>query len=114
MRIIHSLGHVVGGTLLVAGTTIGVGMLALPIATGPGGFLPSLVIYLICWLFMLATGLLLVEVNLSMPKETSFISMAERLFGPVGRMVFWAVYLFLFLTVMIAHVAGGGEIVRHI
>ncbi len=114
MRIIHSLGHVVGGTLLIAGTTIGVGMLALPIATGPGGFIPSFAIYLICWLFMLATGLLLVEVNLWMPKDTSFISMAERLFGPIGRNVFWVVYLFLFLTVMIAHVAGGGEILRQI
>jgi len=114
MRIIHSLGHVVGGTLLVAGTTIGVGMLALPVATGPAGFLPSLTIYLLCWAFMLCTGLLLVEVNLSMPKDTSFISMAERLLGPVGKNIFWVMYLFLFITVMIAHVAGGGDILKQI
>jgi len=114
MRIIHSLGHVVGGTLLVAGTTIGVGMLALPVATGPGGFLPSFVIYILCWLFMLCTGFLLVEVSLSMPKDTSFISMAEKILGPLGKNLFWVVYLFLFLTVMIAHVAGGGDILRQI
>ena len=114
MRIVQSLGHVVGGTLLVAGTTIGVGMLALPVVTGHAGFFPSLTIYLICWAFMLCTGLLLVEVNLSMPKETGFISMAERLLGPVGKNIFWVMYLFLFLTVMIAHVAGGGEILREI
>jgi tyrosine-specific transport protein len=63
---------------------------------------------------MLCTGLLLVEVNLWMPKETGFISMAERLFGPAGKVVFWVVYLFLFVTVMIAHVAGGGDILRQI
>ena len=114
MRIIHSMGHVIGGALLVAGTTIGVGMLALPIATGPGGFVPSLAIYFICWVFMLCTGLLLVEVNLSMPKDTSFISMAETLLGKPGRILFWIVYLFLFLTVMVAHVAGGGDILRQI
>jgi tyrosine-specific transport protein len=114
MRIIHSLGHVVGGTLLVAGTTIGVGMLALPVATGHAGFIPSFAMYLLCWAFMLCTGLLLVEVNLSMPKDTSFISMAERLLGPVGKAIFWFMYLFLFITVMIAHVAGGGEILYHI
>lgn len=114
MRIIHSLGHVVGGTLLVAGTTIGVGMLALPVVTGPAGFIPSLVTYLLCWLFMLATGLLLVEVSLSLPKDTSFISMAEKTLGSVGKGLFWVVYLFLFLTVMIAHVAGGGDILRQI
>ncbi|MES2273485.1 MAG: aromatic amino acid transport family protein [Chlamydiota bacterium] len=112
MRIIHSLGHVVGGTLLIAGTTIGVGMLALPVATGPGGFVPSMIIYLICWVFMLCTGLLLVEVSLWMPKDTSFISMADRILGPVGRNIFWVVYLFLFLTVMIAHVAGGGAVLK--
>lgn len=110
MRIIHSMGHVVGGTLLIAGTMIGVGMLALPVATGPGGFIPSMTIYLICWVFMLCTGLLLLEVSLWMPKDTSFISMAEKLLGPIGRYIFWVVYLFLFLTVMIAHAVGGGAV----
>jgi tyrosine-specific transport protein len=114
MRIIHSLGHVVGGTLLIAGTTIGVGMLALPVATGPAGFFPSLFIYLICWAFMLCTGLLLVEVSLWMPKDTSFISMADKMLGPAGRAVFWIVYLFLFVTVMIAHAAGGGAVLNDI
>ena len=33
MHIVHTFGHLVGGTLLVAGTSIGVGMLALPVAT---------------------------------------------------------------------------------
>lgn len=114
MRIIHSMGHVVGGTLLIAGTTIGVGMLALPVATGAAGFVPSAFTYFICWLFMLCTGLLLVEVCLWMPKDTSFISMADKILGTPGRIIFWFMYLFLFLTVMIAHVAGGGEVLRDI
>jgi len=99
-----------GGALLIAGTTIGVGMLALPVATGPSGFIPSVSIYLICWVFMICTGLLLVEVGLWLPAGTSFISMADRLLGPIGRNIYWVAYLFLFLTVMIAHVAGGGAI----
>lgn len=114
MRLIHSMGHVVGGTLLIAGTAIGVGMLALPVATGPGGFIPSMAIYFVCWLFMLCTGLLLVELSLNMPKGSSFISMADRLLGPMGRSLFWIVYLFLFVTVMIAHAAGGGEVLKEI
>src|SRR5579872_4575576 len=93
MRIVHSLGHVVGGTLLIAGTTIGVGMLALPVATGAAGFVPSVITYIVCWLFMLCTGLLLVEVCLWMPKDTSFISMADKIFGPTGRVIFWCMYL---------------------
>lgn len=114
MKIFHSLGHVVGGTLLIAGTTIGVGMLALPVATGGGGFIPSMATYFICWVFMLCTGLLLVEASLWMPKDTGFISMAEKILGPVGRILFWVLYLFLFLTVMIAHSVGGGAVLLDI
>jgi tyrosine-specific transport protein len=71
MHIFHSLGHVFGGTMLIAGTMVGVGMLALPVATGEGGFFPAVVIYLICWLFMLCTGLLLLEVCTWMPKDSN-------------------------------------------
>lgn len=108
------MGHVAGGSLLIAGTSIGVGMLALPIATGAAGFFPAALIYFLCWLFMVATALLLVEVSLSMPKDTSFISMADKLLGEVGKKIFWVTYLFLFLTVMIAHIVGGGAVLREI
>ena len=114
MRIFHSLEHVLGGSFLIAGTTIGVGMLALPIATGEAGFLPSISIYFLCWLFMLCTGLLLLEVCQWMPKDSNLITMAHKLFGPWGKGLCWAVYLFLFITVMIAHVAGGGDVLSQL
>lgn len=110
MQISHHFGHVVGGTLLVAGTTIGVGILGMPIATAPGGFLPSIVTFTACWLFMLFTGLLVLEVCSWMPKNANFITMTGMLLGPAGRWVCWIFYLFLFLTLITAHVAGGGNI----
>lgn len=110
MKFLNSFGRVISGALLIAGTMIGVGMLALPVATGSSGFIPSVSIYFICWVFMIATALLFVEVSLWLPPDTSFISMANKLLGPLGRQVYWVAYLFLFLTVMIAHVAGGGQI----
>ncbi len=109
MQVIRNLGHVVGGTLLIAATMIGVGMLGLPIATGPGGFLPATFIYLITWFFMLCTGLLLLEVCAWMPPDANLITMTHRLLGPVGKAICWAVYLFLFFTAMIAHVSVGGS-----
>lgn len=114
MHLFHSLGHVFGGTLLISGTMVGVGMLALPIATGEGGLLPAILIYLLCWFFMLCTGLLLLEVCSWMPKDSNLITMSQRLLGPIGKNVCWVVYLFLFFTVMIAHVVGGGAIVNEI
>ncbi|MBS0630243.1 MAG: tyrosine transporter [Verrucomicrobia bacterium] len=110
MKLFHSHGHVIGGGLLIAATTIGVGMLALPVVTGPGGFLPSILIYLACWAFMLCTGLLLLEVCSWMPPDSNLITMAEKLLGRPGKFICWLVYLFLFEMVMIAHIAGGGGI----
>lgn len=114
MKAFYTHGSVLGGSLLIAGTTIGVGMLALPIVTGPGGFLPSILIYLACWLFMLCTGLLLLEVCSWMPPDSNLISMAQRYLGKTGKILCWFIYLFLFETVMIAHIVGGGNITSEI
>jgi tyrosine-specific transport protein len=49
-----------------------------------------------------------------MPKDSNLITMAQRLLGPAGKDICWVVYLFLFITVMIAHVVGGGSILNEI
>lgn len=103
-----SLRKAIGGALLVGGTAIGAGMLALPVVTGAGGFLPATVIFLICWLFSACTGLLLLEICLWMPNDANIISMAHHLLGPVGKGVAWILYLFLFYCLNIAYVDGGG------
>ncbi len=105
------LRKAVGGALLVGGTAIGAGMLALPVVTGMGGFLPAIVIFLICWLFSVCTGLLLLEVCLWMPNEANIISMAHHLLGPIGKISAWILYLFLFYCLTIAYVAEGGGFV---
>jgi tyrosine-specific transport protein len=107
----HPFSKILSGALLVSGTAIGAGMLALPIATGIGGFLPALVMYILCWLFMAATGLLLLEVCLWMPKDANIVSMASHLLGRKGKMISWVLYLFLFYCLTIAYVAGGGGFV---
>ncbi len=114
MQIVRNFGHVIGGALLIAGTTIGVGILAMPIATAQGGFLPALIIFVLCWIFMLFTGLLLLEVCYWMPDDSNLITMTDKLLGPVGRWTCWLVYLFLFIIVLTAHVASGGHIVNEI
>ena len=100
-----SISKVIGGTLLVGGTAIGAGMLALPVVTGFGGFLPATVIYLICYLFSAATGLLLLEVCYWMPQDANIVSMAKLLLGPFGKIGAWILYLFLFYSLTIAYVA---------
>lgn len=93
---------------LVGGTCIGGGMLALPIATGISGFLPSLVVMAICWLMMTATALLLLEVSLWMEEGVHVITMSKRLLGWPGQVVSWILYLFICYASIVAYTAGGG------
>lgn len=102
--------RVIGGILLVSGTTIGAGMLALPIATGLAGFIPAFVLFIIYWLYMTFTAFLLLEVNLWMPEHTNLITMARRTLGGWGKLVSWVVYLFLLYTLTTAYLAGSGII----
>lgn len=99
------------GTLLVAGTTIGGGVLALPVLTSLGGFLPSIIIYLLCWAFMACTGLLFLEVCHWMEGESNIVSMAEKTLGKWGKYFAWGVYLFLFYCLTLAYVIGCGQLV---
>ena len=98
--------RVFGATLLVTGTAIGAGMLALPVLTGPSGFIPSLLVYIFCWLLMAGTGLLFLELTLWMGPEANIVSMAGRMLGSGGKFFAWVVYLYLFYSLTVAYVAG--------
>lgn len=103
-------GSLLGGILLIAGTSIGGGMLALPVLTSLGGFIPSLFIYLLCWAFMASTGLLFLEVSAWMKGESNIISMAQRTLGTPGKIFAWVLYLFLFYCLTLAYVVGCGNL----
>lgn len=107
----NTKGSVLGGSLLVAGTSVGGGMLALPVLTSLGGFIPSLFIYLLCWIFMACTGLLFLEIASSMDKESNIVSMAEKTLGFPGKIAAWVVYLFLFYCLTLAYIVGCGNLV---
>jgi tyrosine-specific transport protein len=102
--------RLIGGILLVSGTTIGAGMLALPIVTGFAGFWPSIALFIIYWLFMTFTAFLMLEVNLWMGEHTNLITMAKHTLGKGGKIVSWIIYLFLLYTLTTAYLAGGGPI----
>lgn len=103
-------GALLGGILLVAGCCIGAGMLGLPTLSAMAGFEPSLWMFLLCWLYMVSTGFLLLEVNLWFGEEINIVSMAERTLGKAGKFVAWGVFLFLFYSLMVAYVAASGSL----
>ncbi len=103
-------GSLIGGMLLVSGSCIGAGMLALPILTGLAGFFPSLSMMLLAWAFMTFTGLLLVEATGWFLGQVNLLSMTQESLGRLGRSAAWLAYLFLFYSLLVAYIAASGTI----
>lgn len=110
MQTENKFNRVVKGALLIAGTSIGGGMLALPVQLSLGGFVPSVVIYLFCWALMACTGLLFLEISLWIKGESNIISMARKTLGPIGQAVAWVLYLFLFYSLTLSYISGCGAL----
>ncbi len=103
----------IGGILLIIGTSIGGGMLALPIATAQLGFINALIALILCWAVMTASALLILEVNLWHSINSNLISMAKTTLGLLGQIIAWISYLLLLYALLAAYVSGGGDFLKH-
>lgn len=102
----------VGGVLLIVGTSIGGGMLALPVANAATGFWQSSIFLFICWAFMTLGAFFILEANLYLPKGKHMVSMAAATLGNYGLLVAWISYLFLLYTLLSAYVSGGADVLN--
>jgi tyrosine-specific transport protein len=103
-----------GGLLLIVGTSIGGGMLALPVSTAEVGFSNSVFFLVLCWLIMAVGALLILEVNLRLPSGSNMVSMAKSTLGLPGQIIAWITYLFLLYTLLAAYISGGSDVLGSI
>lgn len=103
----HS-SKIFGSTLIIAGTTIGAGMLALPLASAGIGFSISLMIMVSLWALMAFTALLMVEVHQEAQSNATLHTLAKQILGPRGKLIASFSMLFLFYALCAAYIAGGG------
>lgn len=99
---------VLGSTLIIAGTTIGAGMLALPLASAGIGFSTSLMIMIALWAFMAYTALLMIEVHQHAEQDATLHTLAKQFLGTKGKWVASFAMMFLFYALCAAYIAGGG------
>lgn len=102
----------IGGILLIVGTSIGGGMLALPVANAATGFWQSSLFLLICWAFMTFGAFFILEANLYLPRGKHMVSMAAATLGNFGLLTAWISYLFLLYTLLSAYVSGGADVLN--
>lgn len=111
----HEPGSLSSAILLIAGTTIGAGILAIPAVTQEAGFLASSFTCLISWVYMVTTGLLIAEVNVNTMCElgsggVSLVSMAMRTLGRRGILAACVSYLFIHYALLVAYIARSSDI----
>lgn len=107
-----------GGILLIVGTSIGGGMLALPVVTAEAGIATAIISMMLCWLIMTTGAFLILEVNLRLPSGSNMISMARSTLGLPGQVIAWVAYLVLLYSLLSAYISGGSDVfnglLRHV
>ncbi|PCI37220.1 MAG: hypothetical protein COB50_03925 [Thiotrichales bacterium] len=105
---------VFGAILLISGTCIGAGTLGLPVQTAMLGLLPTILLLAAVWIVMSISALLMLEINLALPKYSNLISMANVTLGTIGKRVAWVVYLLFFYSLLAAYTSGGVAMIQQV
>ncbi|MGG5506067.1 MULTISPECIES: aromatic amino acid transport family protein [unclassified Myroides] len=103
---------IIGSILIVAGTTIGAGMLAMPIISANVGFLFMSLILFCIWFAMFYTSVLLVNVYQYNPTSAGFNTLTLKYLGKPGAFITGLSMLTLMYALVSAYIAGGGDILR--
>src|SRR3990167_6938767 len=104
------INRLVGSIVFVTGSSIGAGMLAIPVTTAVDGFFPSTLLFIVSWAFMSISGLLLLESNLKCPHNSNLITIANKALGHYGKVFTWLCYLLLMYSLIAAYVSGLGHL----
>ncbi|WP_150467234.1 amino acid permease [Francisella sp. SYW-9] len=99
-----------GAAMIISGTCIGAGMLAIPATVASCGFFIGSILIICIWALMTFTALVLAEVNLKMEDGSNFIEMTSKTLGPFGVGVVWICYVLLLYSLVAAYTVGGGSL----
>jgi len=109
---VPSKSRFIGATLIVAGTTFGAGMLALPMTSGKAGFLNSSLLLVAMWIFTCFAALITLEINLRFGAGYSISYLAEKTFGRFGKWIASLSIGFLFYALLSAYTTGGAAFLK--
>jgi len=106
---------ILGSALMIAGTTIGAGMLAMPLTSAGMGFGATLALLIGLWALLAYTGLLFMEVYQTAPRQDVGVgSLAEQYLGIGGRLSATISLLVLLYALLAAYISGGGSLLSGI
>jgi len=102
----------IGSVLLIIGTTIGAGMLSLPLIVASCGFTMAIVLLVLSWSVMYTTALKLLRVCSKYPLGVNFTTMMSSRVSKGYLVFFSVVYLLLLYSLMSAYTTQGSSLVE--
>ena len=103
---------ILGSILIVAGTAIGGGMLAMPIISAGVGFSGITLLMILIWLAMCYTAILLVEAYQYSDQDEGLNTVTYKYLGKVVSVITGLSMLTLMYALVSAYIAGGSDILR--
>ncbi|MBA5762897.1 tyrosine transporter TyrP [Vibrio sp. 404] len=100
---------IIGSGLIIAGTSIGAGMLSLPIVSAGLGYTVSCLVLFALWALMTYTAMLMLEVHQYARSNATLHTLAQQFLGEKGKYIAGFAMLFLFYSLSAAYIAGGGN-----
>ncbi|WP_439257534.1 aromatic amino acid transporter [Lonepinella sp. BR2271] len=104
------MNKTLGSTLLVSGTMIGAGMLAMPLTSAGIGFTFTFVLLGTLWFLLTYSALLFVEIYQTAEPDAGIGTLSAQYFGKAGRIISTAILMIFLYALLAAYVTGGGNI----
>jgi tyrosine-specific transport protein len=101
-----------GAILLVAGTCIGSGMIALPLVLARIGLLPSVFIMLLMWAIIYYTALINLEINLQAGKASSLGELGRKFSGKIAELIGTSSFKILSFSLVAVYIYGGSSVLQ--
>lgn len=106
--------ELLGSILIITGTAVGAGMLALPLATAGISFFWSVVGLVGIWFLTVVSALLMLEVTLAFKApHNNYHSMTLKTLGRKAEIISWFSLLCLLYALCAAYVTGGASILSN-
>ena len=107
--------RIISSGLMIAGTSIGAGILGVPVLAGLAGAAPSILLSMVCWLLMIVTGWILANgLNRRRTSGLDLGSLYRLELGRWGGVLAPIIYLLLFHFLLVAFLTGGGAVLGHL
>lgn len=106
------MNRITGSSLLLAGTAIGAGMIALPMTLSKVGLLPGLIALLLIWTNVYYSALTTADLNFRAGRASSINTLARHFRGKKTEWLCKICLFFFGLSLMVAYLSGGASIIE--